>query len=60
MRRIDLICKLAGPFVIALIDGISTEIAILVNLGMNIASVVIEYYAIARVCHLELPFWDVD
>jgi iron-regulated transporter 1 len=57
MRRIDLICKLAGPFVIALIDGISTEIAIVVNLGMNVASVVVEYYAIARVCHESLYPW---
>jgi solute carrier family 40 (iron-regulated transporter), member 1 len=49
MRRIDLICKLAGPLFIALVDGISTEVAILVNLGMNVASVVIEYFAIAKV-----------
>lgn len=49
MRRIDLICKLIGPFFIAIIDGISTETAILVNLGMNCVSVVIEYFTIARV-----------
>lgn len=49
MRRIDLICKLMGPLFIALIDGISTEVAILVNLGMNVASVVVEYFAIAKV-----------
>ena len=49
MRRIDLVCKLMGPFIIAMIDGYSTEVAILVNLAMNLASVVIEYYAIARV-----------
>jgi len=49
MRRIDLMCKLMGPLFIALIDGISTEIAILVNLGMNVASVVVEYFAIAKV-----------
>src|SRR5438034_546788 len=49
MRRIDLICKLAGPFAIALIDGISTEVAILVNFGMNVGSVAAEYYAIAKV-----------
>ncbi|KAL2782559.1 Ferroporti-1 [Aspergillus keveii] len=35
MRRIDLICKLIGPLFIALIDGISTQVAILVNGGMN-------------------------
>jgi iron-regulated transporter 1 len=59
MRRIDLICKLAGPFFISIIDGVSTEIAILVNLGINIASVIVEYYAIARVCHETLlsSFW---
>ncbi|KAF2017482.1 iron-regulated transporter [Aaosphaeria arxii CBS 175.79] len=49
MRRIDLICKLAGPFMISMTDGFSTEIAIILNFSMNIASVVIEYYAIARV-----------
>ena len=54
MRRIDLFCKLVGPFAIAIVDGFSTEIAILVNLVMNIASVAIESYAIKRVC-LALP-----
>ncbi|KAF3895251.1 Solute carrier family 40 protein [Trichophyton interdigitale] len=49
MRRIDLICKLFGPLFIAFIDGISTETAILVNLGMNTCSVFFEYFAIARV-----------
>jgi len=38
-----------GPLFIALMDGISTEAAILVNLGMNVASVVVEYFAIAQV-----------
>lgn len=56
MRRIDLVCKLAGPFFISIIDGISTETAILVNLAMNLTSIVVEYYAIARVCrHLHNP-----
>lgn len=49
MRRIDLFCKLGGPFLIALIDGISTEIAISVNFAMNALSIVVEYYAIAKV-----------
>ncbi|KAK1144122.1 hypothetical protein N8T08_005784 [Aspergillus melleus] len=49
MRRIDMVCKLIGPLFIALLDGISTEAAILVNLGMNISSVVVEYFTIARV-----------
>ncbi|KAJ5390382.1 uncharacterized protein N7496_001450 [Penicillium cataractarum] len=49
MRRIDLICKLLGPLFIALIDGISTETAIIVNFGMNVSSVVVEYYSIAKV-----------
>jgi len=49
MRRIDLVCKLIGPLFIALIDGISTDTAILVNFGMNVCSVVVEYYSIARV-----------
>ncbi|VUC29551.1 unnamed protein product [Clonostachys rosea] len=51
MRRIDLVCKLLGPLFIALIDGYSTQIAVLFNLGMNVASVVVEYYAIAQVYH---------
>lgn len=49
MRRIDLLCKLIGPLVIALLDGISTQHAILINFGMNAASVVVEYFAIAQV-----------
>jgi hypothetical protein len=49
MRRIDLACKLLGPLFIALIDSISTETAIIVNFGMNISSVVVEYYSIAIV-----------
>ena len=43
-------CKLTGPLFIALIDGISTESAIIVNFAMNVASVVVEYFTIARVC----------
>ena len=49
MRRIDLTCKLMGPLFIAFMDSISTEVAILVNLGMNVASVIAEYFAIAQV-----------
>lgn len=51
MRRIDLLCKLAGPLFIALIDGASTAIAIWVTLGLNSVSLPIEYFAIAQVCH---------
>ncbi|KAI5463355.1 Ferroporti-1 [Mariannaea sp. PMI_226] len=51
MRRIDLVCKLFGPFLIGVLDGISTETAILVNLAMNCISVVIEYFSIAKVYH---------
>ncbi|THY21265.1 hypothetical protein D6D00_07260 [Aureobasidium pullulans] len=49
MRRIDLFCKLVGPLAIALVDGFSTSIAILVTFCMTAASVFVEYYAIARV-----------
>lgn len=49
MRRIDLLCKLLAPLFIAIVDGFSTEIAIIVNFAMNMASVVVEYYAIARI-----------
>ena len=58
MRRIDLICKLIGPLFIALIDGISTEVAILVNLGMNVASVDVEYFAIAQVRLTKADFFS--
>ncbi|KAM0322869.1 hypothetical protein ACHAQA_009210, partial [Verticillium albo-atrum] len=54
IRRIDLLCKLFGPLFIALIDSISTDAAILTNLAMNVSSVVVEYYAIARIYH-EVP-----
>ncbi|EWY79956.1 hypothetical protein FOYG_16898 [Fusarium oxysporum NRRL 32931] len=53
MRRIDLLCKLLGPLFIALVDGYSSEVAIITNFAMNCASVVIEYFAIARV------YWEV-
>ncbi|KAF8531418.1 Ferroporti-1 [Gautieria morchelliformis] len=49
MRRIDLFCKLAGPLAIALIEGVSTTMAILVTLGLNVSSVIVEYYGIAKV-----------
>lgn len=49
MRRIDLFCKLAGPLLIALIDGASTKAAIFVALGINVMSLPIEYFAIAQV-----------
>lgn len=49
MRRIDLVCKLVGPLVIALVDGYSTITAIIAVLVMNASSVLIEYFAIARV-----------
>lgn len=54
MRRIDLLSKLLGPLFIALIDGFSTEVAIIVNLVMNVMSIVPEYFAIARV-YYEAP-----
>lgn len=60
MRRIDLTCKLIGPLFIALIDGMSTEAAILVNLGMNVASVAVEYFAIAQVSHATAIFSSLD
>ena len=49
MRRIDLICKLVGPFLISIFDGFSTILAIEVTFGMNVISVVIEYFAIKEV-----------
>ena len=51
MRRIDLFCKLIGPLAIALIDGLSPRIAVLVTLGLNAVSMAAEYGLIARVYH---------
>ena len=50
MRRIDLACKLLGPLFIALVDGYQYGLAIMLIFGMNILSVLIEYFAIADVC----------
>jgi len=55
MRRIDLLCKLFGPLFIALLDGYSTKLAIGVNLGTNVISLLPEYFAIANVFHLCPP-----
>ncbi|KAJ5227125.1 uncharacterized protein N7469_007131 [Penicillium citrinum] len=49
MRRIDLFCKLIAPVFISLIDSFSTRVAIWTVLGVNTASVVVEYAAIAQV-----------
>lgn len=59
MRRIDLFCKMLGPFFIASVAAYSVKLAVLVNVGMNLASVVFEYPAIAwvykNVPELQLP-----
>ncbi|KAG6358298.1 hypothetical protein INS49_014182 [Diaporthe citri] len=52
MRRIDLLCKLLGPLFIALVDGISTDTAIIVNFAMNLLYIPVEYFAIARIYHV--------
>ncbi|KAJ6071508.1 hypothetical protein N7499_009522 [Penicillium canescens] len=49
MRRIDLFCKLLAPVFISLVDSISTSYAIWTVFGLNTASVIIEYVAIAQV-----------
>ena len=49
MRRIDLVCKLVGPLAIALVTGYSTTLAVLVTLGVNLVSPLIEYSTVARV-----------
>jgi iron-regulated transporter 1 len=49
MRRIDLFCKLLGPLIITLVNGASTIVAIWITLGMNGASVLVEYFTIAIV-----------
>lgn len=49
MRRIDLFCKLIAPVVISFVDSYSTRVAIWAVLGLNTASVLVEYVAIAQV-----------
>lgn len=49
MRRIDLFCKLVAPLAISLVDSYSTQVAALVTAALSIASVSVEYFAIARV-----------
>lgn len=49
MRRIDLVCKLIAPVCISLVDSYSTRVAIWTVLGLNMASVLVEYLAIAQV-----------
>lgn len=49
MRRIDLFCKLVGPLAIALGDGLSTRVAIWTVLALSGTSILVEYFAIARV-----------
>ena len=49
IRRIDLASKLLGPLAIALLDGISTRYAIYATMGLSLCSVILEYYAIAKV-----------
>ncbi|EIN12945.1 hypothetical protein PUNSTDRAFT_82439 [Punctularia strigosozonata HHB-11173 SS5] len=49
MRRIDLFCKLVGPLCIALLSGISIHVALLTTLILNIISVGMEYFAVAKV-----------
>lgn len=52
MRRIDLFCKLMGPLTISLVAIASTEIAIYTTLGMNVASVLVEYVFIEQVTQI--------
>lgn len=48
MRRIDLFCKLVSPLAIALVDGLSTIIAVLATLAINAVFAPVEYFLIAR------------
>ncbi|GAB7339085.1 hypothetical protein MBLNU457_5740t1 [Dothideomycetes sp. NU457] len=49
MRRIDLFCKLVAPLIIALIDGYSTKIAILITFSVAVVSLPLEYVLISKV-----------
>jgi len=50
MRRIDLFAKLLAPVFISVLDGFSATIAVWTVLGLNVLSVLVEYFAIAQVC----------
>ena len=49
MRRIDLVCKLCGPLFISLVNGASTKVGIFLILGLNLASIPIEYITVSQV-----------
>ena len=49
MRRIDLLCKLLGPLLIAFVDAGSVLWTIYVIFGTNLLSLLIEYFAISQV-----------
>ncbi|KAK3949450.1 hypothetical protein QBC32DRAFT_219660 [Pseudoneurospora amorphoporcata] len=49
MRRIDLFCKLLGPLTVALVAAASVKAAVYATLGMNLASVMVEYLCIETV-----------
>lgn len=51
MRRIDLIAKLVAPLFISFLDAVSARLALWTVIGSNLASVLIEYSAIAQVYH---------
>ena len=50
MRRIDLFSKLLAPVFVSVLDGFSATIAVWTVLGLNVLSVLLEYFAIAQVC----------
>lgn len=50
MRRIDLICKVLAPLLAALLDTVSTPVAILSVFMIAIGSLPTEYLLIAAVC----------
>ena len=50
MRRIDLFSKLLAPVFISAVDGFSATIAVWTVLGVNMLSMLLEYFAIAQVC----------
>lgn len=58
MRRIDLFCKLLSPLFVALLDGVSTRVAVLVTFCVNIVSMLLEFFLIARVYKAVPAFAD--
>lgn len=49
MRRVDLLAKLVAPLIISILDVYSRQLSLWVIIGMNIASIFLEFYVIDHI-----------